>query len=75
VLCPRAPASATYTSDILGHLKHHVRLQCPKELWVVMCEMALDRFKELFVGTACELRPALTLSDPPLLLADHRHLA
>jgi hypothetical protein len=56
-------------------LKHHVGLQCPKELRVVMCEMALDRFKELVVGTACELRPALTLSDPPLLFADHRHLA
>lgn len=42
---------------------------------MVVSEMPFDRFKELFVGAARELRPALALSDPPLLFADHRHLA
>ena len=66
---------ATYTSDVLGHLKHHVRLQCPEELGVVVCEMSLDRGKELFVGTACELRPALTVCDPTVPFVDRPHLA
>jgi hypothetical protein len=42
---------------------------------MVMCEMLLDRGKELFVGSACELRPALAMRDPTLPFADHRHLA
>jgi hypothetical protein len=64
---------ATYTSDILGHLKHHIRLQCPQELGMVVREMSLNRLKELFVGPTRELRPALTVGHPPF--ADHRHLA
>jgi hypothetical protein len=42
---------------------------------MVMCEMSLERLKELVVGTAGELRPALALSNPPLLFADRCHLA
>ena len=42
---------------------------------MVMCEMPLNRLKELFVGTACKLRPALAVSDPSLPFTDHRHLA
>jgi hypothetical protein len=75
VLCPRAPAGASYTSDILGHLKHHIRLQRPEELRMMVREMLLDRGKELLVGAACELRPALAPSDPSLPSADRCHLA
>jgi len=75
VLCPRAPAGASYTSDILGHLKHHIRLKCPEELRMVVREMPLNRFKELLVGAARESRPALALSDPPLPSADRSHVA
>jgi hypothetical protein len=39
---------------------------------MVMCEMSLDRFEELFVGTACEARPALAVGDPSLPFADHQ---
>jgi hypothetical protein len=74
VLCPRAPAGAAYSYDRLGHLKYHLRLQCPEELGVVMREMSLDGVEELRVGAACELRPALALRHPPLLFADPRHL-
>jgi hypothetical protein len=42
---------------------------------MVVCEMSLDRFKELLVGAARELRPALALSDPPLPSADRSHVA
>jgi hypothetical protein len=42
---------------------------------MVMCEMSVNRLKELFVGAARELRPALAVSDPSLPFADHRHLA
>ncbi len=42
---------------------------------MVVCEMPLDRGKELLLGTAYELRPALAVGDPLLLSADHRHLA
>jgi hypothetical protein len=30
-------------------LKHHIRLQCPKELGMVVCEVALHRIEELDV--------------------------
>jgi hypothetical protein len=66
---------ATYTSNILGHLKHHIRPQGPQELGMMVCEMPLDRGEELLLGAACELRPALAVGDPLLLFADHRHLA
>lgn len=72
MLCPRAPDGATYTPDILGHLKHHLGLQCPQEPWVMMCEMSLHRVKELLVRPACELRPALTVGNPVALFGDHR---
>jgi hypothetical protein len=75
VLCPRVPAGGPYTCYVLGHLKHHLRLQCPEELGVVMREMSLNRRKELIVGAACELRPALTVSYPTLALDDRPHLA
>jgi len=65
---------ATYTSDILGHLKHQLGLQSPQELRVVMCEMSLDRGEELLVVAPCELRPTLAMRDA-LPFADHRHLA
>jgi hypothetical protein len=38
-------------------------------------EMSFDRFKELLVVAARELRPALALGDPPLPSADRSHLA
>lgn len=66
---------ATYTSNILGHLKHHIRPQSPQELRMMVCEMPLDRGEELVLGAAYELRPALAVGDPPLPFADHRHLA
>jgi hypothetical protein len=40
---------------------------------MVVREMPLDRFKELLVGAACKLRPALTVSNPSPFV-DHRHL-
>jgi len=33
-------------TDGLGHLTHHVRLQCPEELGMVMCEVLLDCIEE-----------------------------
>ena len=42
---------------------------------MVVREMLLDRFKELLVGAARELRPALALSDPPLPSGDRAQLA
>jgi hypothetical protein len=55
-------------------LEHHFRLQCPQELWVVVCEVSLHRIEELLVRIARELRPALASSDPPLPFADRRHV-
>ena len=66
---------ATYTSDILGHLKHHLRLKRPQELWMMACEVPLDRVEQLRVGVARELRPALALGGTTLPFADHCHLA
>jgi hypothetical protein len=56
-------------------LKHHIRLQCPEELRMVVCEMPFNRFEELLVGPASEARPALAVGDPPLLFVDRSHVA
>jgi hypothetical protein len=50
--------------DVLGHLIHQVQLHCPEELGVMMRDVPLDRFEELLLRTACELRPALAVRDP-----------
>jgi hypothetical protein len=61
--------------DVLGHLNHHVSLQCPKELRVMMCEVPLSRFEELLLGIAREARPALAVGDPTVPFRDLGHLA
>jgi hypothetical protein len=45
-------------------LKHHIRLQRPEELRMMVCEVLLNRIEELRVGAACQLRPALAVGDP-----------
>ena len=75
MLCPRAPVGDLCPSDILGHLKHHIRLKRPQELRMVVCEMPFDRIQKLTIGIARELRPALTLGDPVLTFRDRCHLA
>jgi hypothetical protein len=42
---------------------------------MVMREMLLDRFEQFLIGTTCELRPALTVSDAALSLIDRGHFA
>jgi hypothetical protein len=61
--------------DVLGHLNHHVSLQCPKELRVAMCEVPLSRFEELLLGIAREARPALAMGDPTVPFRDFGHSA
>src|SRR5690242_19496287 len=74
VSCPRAPR-ASMPPDVLGHLHHHVQLQRPQELGVVMCDVPLDRVEELLLGPACKLRPALAVSDPSVPFGDRGHSA
>ncbi len=62
-------------TDILGHLKHHLWLKRPQELWMVVCEVSFDRIEELCVRITRELRPALALGNPALAFADRCHLA
>ena len=69
----QAPPGACAT-DILGHLQHHLRLQRPQELRMVVCEVSLDRVEELRVGITSELRPALALGDPALAFVDRCHI-
>src|SRR5205085_11623996 len=61
--------------DILGHLKHHLRLHCPHELWMVVCEVSLHRIEELLIGLSCESRPALAVGDPPVPFVDRGHMS
>jgi hypothetical protein len=49
---------------------HHLRLQRPEELGMVVCEMSLDRLEQFLIGATCELRPALALDDTSLSLVD-----
>jgi hypothetical protein len=74
VLCPRAPVGVVHATDILGHLKHHIRLKRPQELWMMVCEVPLDGVEELLIGSTNELRPALALGRPSPF-ADRCHLA
>jgi hypothetical protein len=55
--------SGVDAADILGHLHHHVELESPQELRMVVCDMALGRFEQLQARVACELRPALADGD------------
>lgn len=71
---PPAPLGAT-SSDVLGHLHHHLRLQRPQEMGMVVREMLLNRVEQLLIGTTCELRPALTVGDAALSFTDRGHLA
>ena len=68
---PPGARGRLYAANSLGHLKHHLRLQCPEELGVVMCEVLLNRIEELLFGSARELRPALAVGDP-LVPFDYR---
>jgi hypothetical protein len=63
---PRVALGAT-APNVLGHLTHHVQLQRPEELWVVLCEVQLRRLVELLLGIADEERPALASRDPSVL--------
>ena len=54
VACPRPR---------LAHLIHHIGLQRPQELWVVMSEVLLGRREELVPVVACELRPAFAVGN------------
>ena len=60
----RPPQAFHCPRTFLGHLLHHIQLQRPQELWVVMCEVLLCRVEELLLGIPCELRPALAVGDP-----------
>jgi hypothetical protein len=39
----------------------------------MVCEVQLNGIEELLVGLARELRPALTLGDPPFAFSDGAH--
>jgi hypothetical protein len=41
----------------------------------MMGEVSLYRFEQLLLGVSCELRPALTVSDPTMSVRDPGHLA
>ena len=71
---PRAPVGVVCATNILGHLKHHLRLKRPQELWMMVCEVPFDRVEELGVGITREVRPTLALGDPALAFADRCHL-
>ena len=45
--------------DVLGHLVHHIQLQRPEELRMMVSEVLLHRIEQLLLGAAGELRPAL----------------
>jgi hypothetical protein len=48
---------------------HHIQLQRPEELRMMVREMTLGRIEQLFLRIASELRPALTVGDPPVTIA------
>jgi hypothetical protein len=63
------------SSNLLSHLHHHRRIQRPQQLGMVMREMPLHGLKQLLIGAACELRPALAVGDPAFPLIDRGHFA
>jgi hypothetical protein len=67
VLCPRAPLGVN-AANVLGHLHHHVQLERPHELRMVMSDMAFSRLEEVQSRIARELRPALAKGDLTVLL-------
>jgi hypothetical protein len=40
---------------------------------MMMSEVSLGRFEELFFGVSYELRPTLTEGDPPMCIFDRSH--
>jgi hypothetical protein len=67
VLCPRAPVGVN-AANVLGHLHHHVKLERPHELGMVMSDMAFSRLEEIQSSVARELRPALAKGHLTVLL-------
>jgi hypothetical protein len=67
---PRAPVGVLMPPDVLGHLVHQFQPKRPDELRVMMREVSLSRLEELLRGIACQLCPALAVSDPPVPLVD-----
>ena len=65
VVCPR---------QLLGHLRYHVELERPQELWVMMGEVLFGRCEELLPVAACELRPAFAVGNLAGLIVDHGHV-
>jgi hypothetical protein len=54
---------------------HHIQLQRPEELRMMMREMSLRRVEQRFVRVACELRPALAVGDPTMTVRRSGQLA
>jgi hypothetical protein len=48
---------------------HHIQLQRPEELWMMVCEMTLGRIEQLFLRISRELRPALAVGNPPVTIS------
>ena len=53
----RPPSGVDCPRTLLGHLRHHIQLQRPQELWVVMCEVLLRRLEELLLGRPASCAP------------------
>ncbi len=66
----RPPPKRLVPPDVLGHLMHRFQLQCPEELWVMMCEVSLDRVEQLLLGSACDLRPTFADENSPVAVRD-----
>jgi hypothetical protein len=48
---------------------HHIQLQRPEELWMMVREMTLGRIEQLFLRISRELRPALAIGNPPATIS------
>ena len=68
-LPPGAP-KVLLPPDVLGHLVHQLQPQRPEELRMVVREVALSSVEQFLMRIACELRPALAISDPPVTVVD-----
>ena len=53
------------------HLRNHVELECPHQLWVVLSKVCLSRREQLGFGARRELRPTFAVGDPIRSLGAH----
>jgi hypothetical protein len=54
---------------------HQLQPQRPEELWMMVREVSLGRFKQLLLRIAGELRPTLAVRDPSVTVLASGHSA